>query len=129
MDRSYNNDNHSQARNTRTHKPNDAVGETTVEGRVIPVGRDGEAIVFEVDFGIFKIICIANIPGDGKDKAPVYVKFKMNRGFERTPTRVPAGFRRGLNTGNSNNVHNDGNSIEDEGPEVDGNSISYPAST
>jgi len=57
---------------------NETVGETKVDGHVIPVGRGGEAIVFEIPMGFFKIVCIANIPSEGEDKAPVYVKLKVS---------------------------------------------------
>jgi len=53
------------------------VGEATIEGRIIPVGRGGEAIVFEIPMGFFKIVAIANIPEEGKDSAPVYLKLKV----------------------------------------------------
>jgi hypothetical protein len=58
---------------------NELVFENTVDGRIIPV-RDGEAIVFEITINPFKIVCIANIPEEGKVTAPVYLKFKMNDG-------------------------------------------------
>jgi hypothetical protein len=56
---------------------NNTVGETSVEGRIIPVGRGGEAIVFEIPMGFFKIVAIANIPEEGAEKAPVYLKLKV----------------------------------------------------
>lgn len=58
---------------------NEVVFESTVDGRIIPV-RDGEAMVFELELGPFKIVAIANIPEEGKTTAPVYLKFKMNDG-------------------------------------------------
>ena len=58
---------------------NEVVLESTVDGRIIPV-RDGEAMVFEVEIGPFKLVAIANIPEEGKTTAPVYLKFKMNDG-------------------------------------------------
>lgn len=60
-------------------KNNEIVFENTVDGRIIPV-RDGEAMVFEILIEPFKIVCIANIPEDGKTTAPVYLKYKMNDG-------------------------------------------------
>jgi hypothetical protein len=56
---------------------NHTVGETAVDGRVVPVGRNGEAIVFEIPMGWFKLVCIANIPEDGRESAPVYIKMKL----------------------------------------------------
>lgn len=53
------------------------VGEATIDGKIIPVGRGGEAIVFEIPMGFFKIVAIANIPEEGKDTAPVYLKLKV----------------------------------------------------
>jgi hypothetical protein len=70
-------------------KNNEIVFENTVEGRIIPV-RDGEAMVFEILLDPFKIVCIANIPEDGKTTAPVYLKYKMNDG------RNYGGFRKRL---------------------------------
>jgi hypothetical protein len=58
---------------------NEVVYESTVDGRIIPV-RDGEAMVFEVELGPFKMVAISNIPEEGKTTAPVYLKFKMNDG-------------------------------------------------
>lgn len=58
---------------------NEVVYESTVDGRIIPV-RDGEAMVFEVELGPFKLVAISNIPEEGKTTAPVYLKFKMNDG-------------------------------------------------
>lgn len=66
---------------TRVPAPNDmmnnTVGETSVEGRIIPVGRGGEAIVFEIPMGFFKLVAIANIPEEGAERAPVYLKLKV----------------------------------------------------
>lgn len=58
---------------------NEVVYESTVDARIIPV-RDGEAMVFEVEIGPFKMVCISNIPEEGKTTAPAYLKFKMNDG-------------------------------------------------
>lgn len=61
------------------HNPimNNTVGETAIDGRVIPVGRGGEAIVFEIPMGFWKLVCIANIPEEGQETAPVYLKLKV----------------------------------------------------
>jgi len=53
----------------------DQLGTTTVESKVIETRRGGEALVFEIPLGILNIVCIANIPDDGEDKAPVYLRF------------------------------------------------------
>jgi hypothetical protein len=62
--------------------------ESTVEGKIIRVGRDkeSEAIVFEIPMGFFKIVAIANIPDEGADKAPVYIKIRPNTNFHRKDT-------------------------------------------
>lgn len=73
--------------------------EQTVEGKIIRVGRDkeSEAIVFEIPMGFFKIVAIANIPDEGADKAPVYIKIRPNNNSYRKegprPNKVPV-FRR-----------------------------------
>ena len=56
---------------------NNIVGETETEGRIITTNNGGEAIVFEIPFGIFKLVAIANIPAEGDDFAPVYLKMKI----------------------------------------------------
>lgn len=71
----------------QNNRPQETIFERTVDGRIIPV-RDGEAIVFEIALEPFKIICIANVPEEGKTTAPVYLKYKMSDG------RSPNGFRR-----------------------------------
>lgn len=56
---------------------NATVGEVATEGRIVPVGKNGEAIVFEIPMGFGKLVCIANIPEEGREAAPVYIKMKM----------------------------------------------------
>ncbi len=56
---------------------NNIVGETETEGRIISTNNGGEAVVFEIPFGIFKLVCIANIPAEGEEYAPVYLKMKI----------------------------------------------------
>ena len=65
--------------NNNQNRYNEVVYESTVDARIIPV-RDGEAMVFEVELGPFKMVCISNIPEEGKTTAPAYLKFKMNDG-------------------------------------------------
>lgn len=38
----------------------------------------GETLSFIVPLGPLQIICIANIPGEGEQEAPCYVKFKLD---------------------------------------------------
>jgi hypothetical protein len=45
--------------------------------KVIQTRKDMEALVFSIPLGLLKIICIANIPNDDQDSAPVYIKFKF----------------------------------------------------
>lgn len=93
---------------------NEVVYESTVDARIIPV-RDGEAMVFEVELGPFKMVCISNIPEEGKTTAPAYLKFKMNDGRssngyrKRFPRqdRVSVDYVRGGNRGG--NGHDDEN--------------------
>lgn len=47
----------------------------------------GEMLVFQFDLGLFQIVCLANIPDDGEESAPVYVKFKVGR--PRKGNRAP----------------------------------------
>lgn len=56
----------------------DTVAETTVQGRIIKTRGDGEAVVFEVSLGLVKLVAIANIPDEGEDTAPVYVKIRAS---------------------------------------------------
>jgi len=65
--------------NNNDFRNHEVVYESTVDARIIPV-RDGEAMVFEVEIGPFKMVCISNIPEEGKTSAPAYLKFKMNDG-------------------------------------------------
>lgn len=74
----YNNQNNGY-QNNNNPRNNEVVFESTVDARIIGV-RDGEAMVFEVVLGPFKIVAIVNIPEEGKTTAPAYLKFKMNDG-------------------------------------------------
>jgi hypothetical protein len=38
----------------------------------------GELLTFDLLFGFMKLVCIVNIPEEGRDSAPVYVKIKIN---------------------------------------------------
>jgi len=38
----------------------------------------GELLTFDLLFGFMKLSCIANVPEEGQDIAPVYVKVKVN---------------------------------------------------
>lgn len=95
---------------------NNTVGETSVEGRIIPVGRGGEAIVFEIPMGFFKIVAIANIPEEGAERAPVYLKLKVGDfAFQRAQsaqaraqTRRAARHSEMNGNGNGHNVNDDG---------------------
>ena len=112
--------------NNNNNYRNELVYENTVDGRIIPV-RDGEAMVFEITINPFKIVCIANIPEEGKTTAPVYLKFKMNDGrsnggfrkrYPRDETRnfnrdVPVEYKNGEPPSSDPDVGDDGQ--EDDG--------------
>lgn len=52
-----------------------AVTEMHVMGTVKETARDSEVIHFELDMGpLMKLLFICNIPDEGQDQAPVYVK-------------------------------------------------------
>lgn len=46
----------------------------------------GESLVFDIDLALFTLTCIAVIPDEDTDEAPVYVHFKTRRrnGGKRT---------------------------------------------
>lgn len=103
---------------------NNTVGETSVEGRIIPVGRNGEAIVFEIPMGFFKIVAIANIPEEGAEKAPVYLKLKVGDfAFQRAQQgQARANSRRAARAQNDGVTGANGHSHDDDGfDENDGN--------
>lgn len=64
-------------RSTKNRPP--ALHEQTVTGKIINVGHEkkDEAIVFEIPLGSLKIVAIANIPEDGQEEAPVYLKWRV----------------------------------------------------
>ena len=49
-----------------------------VTGRVKENGVGSEILCFDIRLGPVTLVCIANIPDEDQDTAPVYVKFKMN---------------------------------------------------
>lgn len=67
----------------------DQFDSATVEAKVIETKRDGEALVFEIPLGLLKIVCIANIPPEGEDRAPVYLRFVKGELFKSLVTRSP----------------------------------------
>ncbi len=103
---------------------NNTVGETSVEGRIIPVGRGGEAIVFEIPMGFFKIVAIANIPEEGAEKAPVYLKLKVGDfAFQRAQVGQERRRRiRETNAPNHNGYNDHGDSDDGhDSDDLDGN--------
>jgi hypothetical protein len=55
---------------------------------------DGELIVFKLPMGMLTLLCIVNIPGEGEEEAPVYVKFRFNGGRpQQRPNRLRSGSR------------------------------------
>jgi len=72
----------------------DQYGSATVEARVIETRRDSEAMVFEIPLGLLKIVCIVNIPPEGEEKAPAYLRF-MPGDLLNNLTKGPRGRRTG----------------------------------
>ena len=52
--------------------------QVTVTGRIKENGAGSEILCFDIRLGPVTLVCIANIPDEGQNTAPVYVKFKMN---------------------------------------------------
>jgi hypothetical protein len=65
-------------------------GETMTDPQIITTATlktnkaGGELLTFTIRLGFFQLVCIANIPEEGQDEAPVYVKFKVSTPRERT---------------------------------------------
>lgn len=57
-------------------KPKTNDRQTTVTGRIKQTAT-GEMLVFSVYLGLFELVALCNIPEDGQDSAPVYVKWKI----------------------------------------------------
>lgn len=57
---------------------NSPLPQITVTGRIKENGQGSEILCFDIRLGPMTLVCIANIPDEGSDTAPVYVKFKMN---------------------------------------------------
>lgn len=55
----------------------------TVSGQIKPT-REGEMIAFQFNLALFTIVCLVNIPGEGEQRAPVYIKFKLRNPAELT---------------------------------------------
>lgn len=49
-----------------------------VTGKIKENGVGNELLCFDIRLGPLTLVCIANIPDEDSDTAPVYVKFKMN---------------------------------------------------
>jgi len=49
-----------------------------VTGRIKENDKGNELLCFDIRLGPLTLVCIANIPDEDKDTAPVYVKFKVN---------------------------------------------------
>jgi hypothetical protein len=49
----------------------------TVTGRVKENSVGSEVLCFNIKLGPMTLVCIANIPDEDQDEAPVYVKFKV----------------------------------------------------
>ncbi len=64
-----------------------------VTGR-LKKGTNNDLITFSIPLGFFEIVCIANIPFEGTDEAPVYVKFKVHRKAETEVASLTEAFER-----------------------------------
>ncbi len=64
------------------NRVDDSVFKTSVMGIVKRSRQDTEMIVFTIKLGYLHVICIVNIPDEGVNEAPVYVKYKF---VESTP--------------------------------------------
>lgn len=51
-------------------------------------GDKSDYITFRMKILAVDVICIVTIPGEGKTKAPVYVKFKLDWGMNQPPGSV-----------------------------------------
>lgn len=49
----------------------------TVNCVVRPTSKGTETLSFSFNLGILKIVCIANIPGENEETAPVYIKLQL----------------------------------------------------
>jgi hypothetical protein len=49
-----------------------------VTGRIKENREGNELLCFDIKLGPMTLVCIANIPDEDQDEAPVYVKFKIN---------------------------------------------------
>lgn len=56
----------------------DQLPQIVVTGRVKENSVGSEMLCFNIKLGPVTLVCIANIPDEDQDTAPVYVKFKMN---------------------------------------------------
>lgn len=82
-------------------KPREFLPQLTLVGTAKDNAAGGETISFVIPMGAISLICIANVPMEGEDQAPVYVKFKLDTksvqsalGLNQVPTmrrtrRVP----------------------------------------
>lgn len=57
-------------------------------------GTSNDLITFSIPLGFFEIVCIANIPFEGTEEAPVYVKFKVHRKAEMEVAALTEAFER-----------------------------------
>ena len=49
----------------------------TVTGRVKETNVNTETLSLHFNLGALRVVVVANIPGDGKDTAPAYVKLQL----------------------------------------------------
>lgn len=87
MDDDYNEDNELDNQNQDyrdfddPNDPDDPIDrfQIVVNGKIKPTKHGTEIISFVVNLALFKLVCIVNIPEEGKLEAPVYLKFRLRR--------------------------------------------------
>jgi len=52
--------------------------QVVIWGNVKPTKSDSEMIVFYVNLFLFKLVFIVNIPGEGENRAKIYMKFRLS---------------------------------------------------
>lgn len=58
-----------------------------VTGRVWDNAENGEVIKFRIKLGVFALDIVVNIPEEGKNTAPVYVRYGLTQDLDQ-PVRV-----------------------------------------
>jgi len=70
----------------RKFKTNDP--QIIVQGE-LKAGEKADLIVFTIPLALIELVCIVTIPPEGETRAPVYVKFKVQRPARQPQTSTP----------------------------------------